>query len=165
MAVPFIYVTDTIQSQNMVESIFEFKLWKPTVKQPIPPNKSKKYILYYIFHLLGIFKNRDYCSVLVYAEGHIIASLLLVPKYFKWPFMNNEDLQFTYVLTKANYRGKNLAALMIDFGFQATKNSKRKYWYVTTQDNVSSQRVAAKVGFLKIGEGKRSLLQLLMKYN
>lgn len=155
MESPIIYSTDKINFQSTENSDFVFKFWQPTLKNMYPPRKSRKYIVYYLFHILGVFRNKNYSAVLVYEKEILIASLLIVPKHFKWPFMRKKDVQFIYVLTKAEYRGKGLAVQMISFGYDRIKDKVDSYWYVTTEDNSISQKVADKCGFIKIGIGIR----------
>lgn len=163
MALPIIFSTAQLTQQNTPADSYSYKLWKPGIRHSYPPNKSKKYIFYYLFHLLGIFKNKNYSAVLVYHQDQLIASLLIVPKYFKWPFMGNNDVQFTYVLTKKEYRGQGLATKMLLFGYEHLKLKVNNYWYVTTEDNVISQNVAMKCGFLKRGIGVRNRFSLDLK--
>jgi hypothetical protein len=163
MSFPIIYSTNKLIIQYSSTELYTFKLWKPTLCNAYPPNKSKKYLFYYLFHLLGIFKNKNYCAVLVYHDELLIASLLIVPKYFKWPFMGSNDVQFTYVLTKKEYRGQGLASKMLVFGYENLKSRINNYWYVTTEDNLISQNVAIKCGFLKSGIGVRHQFTLGLK--
>ena len=76
-----------------------------------------------------------------------VASLLVVPAYFRWPFMGKKDVQIIYVMTKTEYRGKGLALKMINFALSKLPPDVNKIWYVTDENNLSSQRVAEKLNF------------------
>ena len=144
-----IFKTKHIEKINISDKYLEYKIWKPSLINIKPPDKKIKYIFYWIFHYLGVFKNKNYCSVIVLHGKIIVASLLVVPTHFKWPFMSKNDIQFTYVLTNNRYRGKGLAGQMIYFASKKLKNIDT-YWYITDNLNDSSIKVAIKAGFQQI---------------
>lgn len=135
---------------------YKLRIWKPELLSILPPNKSIKYIFYWLFHQCGVFRNKNYSAYLLFDEKKLISSLLVVPKYFKWPFMSDNDVQFTYVMTDSNYKGQGLAGVLIN---QAMKNLSKKadsFWYVTDTKNKASMRVAEKLGFKNIGSAQRT---------
>lgn len=141
---------------------YSAKIWKPSLSNLIPPGKGRKYILFWIFHYLHIFRNRDYSAIFVYENERSIASLLVVPAYFKWPFMEANDLQITYVMTKPEYRGKGIGAIMLRTTIRQFKMENRSFWYVTDTDNPASVRLSAKAGFEFWSYGKaRGFLKVL----
>ena len=79
--------------------------------------------------------------------------MLIVPAYFKWPFMEKKDLQFTYVMTNPDFRGQGIGSSMLQAGLQKLKKKERTFWYVTNKENVASQRLCKKVGFKLAGPG------------
>lgn len=133
---------DTVLPEN-----YHLKWWRPSLNRFIPPRKSKKYVMYWLFHYLRVFKNRDYAALLLYDKQTLITSFLIVPAYYKWPFMGKNDLQFTYVMTHKNYRGKGLAATALMYAMKKFYHSGRSFWYVTDTENEASMRVAEKLGF------------------
>lgn len=135
---------------------FLFTIWKPSWRSFLPPEKGRKYLLYWIFHVLGIFRNRDYGAVLVYRGECLISSLLVVPAHFKWPFMASGDLQFTYVLTHPDYRGQQLAFHAIQYAMFRLSKPGRSFWYVTDTGNPSSIKLCEKLGFGFYSFGYRS---------
>jgi RimJ/RimL family protein N-acetyltransferase len=126
---------------------FNSKIWVPSLSNFIPPGKGKKYFIFWIFHYLHIFRNRDYCAFFIYKNDINIASLLVVPAYFKWPFMEKNDVQITYVMTRPEYRGKGFGKIMLHAIMQQFKMDNRNFWYVTDTDNPASIKLSAKVGF------------------
>jgi len=61
--------------------------------------------------------------------------------------MNKSDLQFTYVLTSSEYRGKGIGGRMLKYAIKEFSGQNRDIWYVTDTENVPSQRICSKVGF------------------
>ncbi len=144
--------TQIVDLYKFDSSNFDFVIWKPSFTSLKPPEKSFKYIFYSLFHFLGIFSSKNYSAVIVYKDKRLVASLLLVPKYYRWSFMKSQDIQIAYVLTKPEYRGKGLALKMIKFGAQKLEDNVDKYWYVTDSKNLSSIKLAKKAGFIEYKE-------------
>jgi len=130
-------------------------IWKPSLFNFFPPNKNIKYLVYWAFHHLQIFSNKNYSAYLVYENGKIISSLLVVPAHFKWPFMETDDVQFTYVMTHPDYRGQGLAIKMINSMISELGSKTNTFWYVTDTENRASIRVAEKLGFSYAGVAER----------
>lgn len=147
---------------NRPESHFDFSangyqivVWKPSWKAPIPPKKPKKYIFYFLFHILGIFFNRSYRVFLVYSKnGDLATSFMLTPAHFKWPFMDKNDAQIMYVMTSKTYRGQGLAEKAIRYGIMESPNYIQNFWYVTDTENIPSIKTTEKIGFSLVGYGK-----------
>ncbi|MDZ7634134.1 MAG: GNAT family N-acetyltransferase [Bacteroidales bacterium] len=120
----------------------------PAGDLPFPPGKSRKYFVFWLFHLFRIFRNRDYSASLMYKEGKLMASLLVVPGYFKWPFMKKDDLQFAYVMTNHEFRGKGIGEMMLRRAVERFSRWQTGIlWYVTDTGNPASIRLCTKVGF------------------
>ena len=136
---------------------YELKIWKPSLTKWIPKGLPLKYIIYSIFHFLRVFKNRNYCVVLVMEGKDLASSMLLIPSHFKWPFMKKNDLQFCYSITKPKFRGKGIntsckADLMRKY---ITKNANVGFWCVLDDENIANKRVLTKLGLKKIADSYR----------
>ncbi len=142
---------------------YRMEIWRPSYRSIIPHGKSMKYVLYWFFYFLGIFRNRDYAAVFLYDRDQIISSLLVVPTYYKWPFMQPNDLQFAYVMTRNDYRGKGLAETTLRMALGHFSKAGRDFWYVTDTGNNASMALCAKIGFSRVGYAKRSYLLKRLK--
>jgi ribosomal protein S18 acetylase RimI-like enzyme len=131
-------------------------VWRPSLKKPVPPNKSVKYIVYSFFHAIGIFRNKFYSAYLLYDGKELVCSLLVVPAHFKWPFMGKKDIQFTYVMTVDKYKGRGLAGKLLEQVIFQMEKQVDAFWYVTDTENIASIKVAEKLGFKLIGRARRS---------
>jgi ribosomal protein S18 acetylase RimI-like enzyme len=141
---------------------YSVSIWKPSLVKIHPPNKSIKYLFYWLFHFFKVFHNEHYSSGLLLDNGKIVSSLLVVPAHFKWPFMGGDDVQFTYVLTNPKYRGKGLAKKTIQHMISELSSSVDTFWYVTDTENKASIKVAEKLGFEFAGYAERSgILRIL----
>lgn len=133
--------------QKHLDGDFIIKIWKPNATHFIPPQKPAKYLLYWIFHVMGIFKSNDYCVILVYKSNKLVASAMMVPRYFKWPFMADKDLQLTYVMTNPEFRGRGIGELMLKEAINMFSDEDRNLWYVTDTGNTASIRLCVRMGF------------------
>jgi RimJ/RimL family protein N-acetyltransferase len=146
--------------QPQVEEIKKNQRWSLSMTSLVPTGKPKKYFIYSIFSFLRIFKNKEYCSYYTLdSKRNVASSLLVIPAYYRWPFMQSSSVQFTYVITAKDYRGKGLAWQGI---YQAYRDLKEKgivnYWYVTDSENTASQRLAEKMGFKLAGYAKKKIM-------
>jgi ribosomal protein S18 acetylase RimI-like enzyme len=98
-------------------------------------------------------------------HGEIVSSLLVVPAYYKWPFMQPNDVQLTYVLTHPKHRGKAYAAQLIYHAMQDLKkmNMVSDIWYVTDENNTGSVKLAEKIGFKQVGLARTTSLLRILK--
>lgn len=131
---------------------FQVDFWKPTFFSFKPRKKPFKYALYGLFHFIRIFKNSFFQQVNFSVNKSEVASMLIIPAHFKYPFMKKNDVQFTYVMTKPEFRGKGYAWNMI---YEVSKNLKGNLWYVTNKKNTSSIKLAEKMGFKLFAQGEK----------
>lgn len=151
-----IYRADEIKAPSIDHQDIEFKLWKPTVINLIPPGKSLKYLILALLHFTKTFKTPYYSQAELKKDGKRVCSCLIVPKFYRWPFMNDEDIQFAYVMTDNEHRGKGYSWQLIYHTYQLlSKNSSKTYWYVTDTGNPASMRLSEKMGFTLYATGKQ----------
>jgi ribosomal protein S18 acetylase RimI-like enzyme len=120
--------SDYISKSNISLPVgFKIIVWKPSLLNFIPPWQGKKYIIYWLFHFLHIFRNKEYSAILIYHDSVLAASLLIVPSHFKWPFMKKDDVQFTFVMTSPSYRGRGIGEQMLRFAIKSFEKTGRVF--------------------------------------
>jgi GNAT superfamily N-acetyltransferase len=145
----------------LADKKIEFVVWKPGIFRFVPKGLPMKYFYYWLAHYFYFFKNKSYQSILTYCDGKLACSYLIVPGYFRWPFMGKEDLQLTYVKTYPDFRGKGIATKAINFGVDFLMKRGKKnmiIWYVTDDSNPASIKLAQKCGFIYHAKGIRTYL-------
>ena len=80
---------------------------------------------------------------------------LVLPKYFRTPFMGNNDLQIGPVGTIEKHQRKGLAIFAITKILEFYKDKDINFWYIFRKENEPSKRLIEKVGLTKHGEGIR----------
>ena len=163
MSLSLIYSAKEIKPQFPKDKNICLEYWRPSLCDMAPPARPYKYRVFYLFKSLRIFKNDGYGAVIAYVDNQMVGSLLVVPKYFLWPFMGDGDVQIIYVKTNPEFQGRNIASSMIYKAYHESIYLKGRIWYVTNLENEVSQRLANKVGFKFEGEGIRSKFRLSLK--
>lgn len=127
--------------------------WRPGLFRVVPPSLPWfPFVTWWLMHFLGVFSNCDYGVLMIHCRGELVHRSVVSPRYFRFPFMGDTDLQIGDTWTAEQHRGKGLAS----FAIQATRDRDprpdRVYWYVCEQTNIPSIRVVEKLGFRKTGD-------------
>lgn len=136
---------------------YELSVWRPSLRSVAPAGvQGKAFLIWWLFHHFRVFANRDYCVTTIRRAGRVIHRTCVFPRYFRFPFMADKDLQIGDTWTDPAHRGKGLAVAGLLASVQAFESSRHRFWYLTEGDNLPSQRVAEKSGFHFIGAGVRT---------
>jgi len=66
--------------------------------------------------------------------------------------MEQNDVQFAYVVTRASSRCQGWASYLVSQGICQLVRKDRSIWYVTDTSNVASQKLAENSGFELVGK-------------
>ena len=69
--------------------------------------------VWWIFHNLHLFANRGYAILVIYDGDRLIHRSCVFPRYPRFPFMRDSDLQIGDTWTDPSYRGRGIATLAI----------------------------------------------------
>ncbi len=147
-----VYRGEGIAPPVVVTPGLSVETWRPSLRSPSPPGKPLRYATYGLFDRLGVFRPGLYRQLTAVVDGERAAAALLLPGHFRYPFMARDDLQIIYVQTVPEWRGRGIALQML---FEGLKSHAGKLWYVTSEDNRPSQRLAEKAGFSLMGRARR----------
>ncbi len=150
----YIHSLDEIVSGSDLPEGYSLKIWRPSIFELIPKGLSKfPFILWSIMHYLKLFINSNYNIFLVYCNKEIIHYSGVLPKHFKYPFMNNNDIQIGPCWTHTEHRRKGIASFVIKKIIETYKKPGCKFWYITREENIPSKKFIESLGFLKYGIG------------
>ena len=131
------------------------EVWSPSLRRIVPRGLPLyPFAIWWFFHYLRVFKNRQYKLVLIRHEGRVVHRSTIVPCYFRFPFMRPDDVQIG-VWTEPEYRGLGLTGFALEKAIELTRGASRRIWYIVKEANQSSVRVAEKQGLLFAGRGAR----------
>jgi len=156
----YIFYVGHIDLVNVVneelDKNYSLKIWKPKIYKIAPKGLfSVPFFAYWICHYLKLFSNSFYSIYLIYYKNEIAHYSVILPKFFKTPFMESNDLQIGPIGTKKEHRRKGLANYAIQEIIESYKDQNQKFWYLTRKENVISGKVIEKFGFRAYGEGNR----------
>jgi len=133
-----------------------YTLWRPSPTRLVPvPGAGARTLVWWLFHYGRVFTNRDYCVLLVREGDKFVHRAIVSPRYFRFPFMARDDLQVGDVWTAPSQRGRGIASSALRHIIAFLAKPGRRFWYVTTEDNLPSRRAAEKAGFRCVAEGTR----------
>lgn len=126
---------------------YAIELWQPGAGSIVPPTMSSRFIVWWLFYVFGILGNRIYRVLLIRHNGAVVHRSCLVPKYFRWPFMGEDDVQISSTWTDPKHRGRGLATFALSFLVQSYAEGARQFWYICREDNQASIGVCLRCGF------------------
>jgi GNAT superfamily N-acetyltransferase len=135
-----------------------FEVWRPSFLPAAPSGAPRRtYEVWWWFHRLHVFHNRDYRVVLAWHHDVIAHRLALFPGYFRFPFMARDDLQIGDVWTDPAHRGRGLAAYGLRFAMNdVRRDGDRVFWYLTEATNTASIRTVERAGLSPFGKAART---------
>jgi GNAT superfamily N-acetyltransferase len=135
---------------------YAIEVWQPGMGRIVPPTLGLKFALWWLLHWLRLFNNRNYSVLLIRWNGRLVHRTCLIPKYFRWPFMADGDLQVSSTWTHPEHRCRGLATYALQFAASEWAKDGRKLWYVTHDDNAPSLAVCRNIGFLLLDQAIRT---------
>lgn len=143
-----------IISKSILPEDYYFKVWKPSIWELKPKGLPKfPFIFWSIMHYLKLFSTPDYRIFLVYYNNKIIHYSVVLPKHFKYPFMDDNDIQIGPIGTDVEHRRKGIGSFAISKILEIYKKQGRIFWYITRKENIPSKNFIESLGFLKYGTG------------
>ena len=133
----------------------EFQFWTPSLKRIKPPaSPAWPFVVWTALHALHVFSSRDYRILLALENGELLHRSCIFPRFYRFPFMNERDLQVGDVWTAPVKRGKGLAGIAL--AEVLARFPDRRIWYITEESNAASVAVARKAGMHVHGMGERT---------
>ncbi len=131
--------------------------WQPSATELVPPGLGGAvFKVWWVFHQLRVFANRSYALLLIYDGERLVHRSGVYPRYFRFPFMGDRDLQIGDTWTDPEYRGRGLAQAAIVRIARVMAEPGRSLWYLAEIENEASVRVIQRLGFTFVGRGERT---------
>jgi RimJ/RimL family protein N-acetyltransferase len=152
-----IFARDAAASEPDRPAQWECVVWRPRLFRWQPPGPyGLRFVIWWIFHWLRLFANRDYRVIVLRKQGQVVHRSCVFPGYFRFPFMSADDLQVGDTWTAPACRGQGLATSGLLRAVELSSRVGRVLWYVTDRSNPASVRVVEKAGFALHGQGVRT---------
>jgi len=107
---------------------------------------------YAVFHL-NLFINADCGALCIFRGNTLVHYSGFTPRYWRFRFLKDEDLQIGDTWTHPSERGRGLAFFAVSQILALKHKTRRRFWYVVEKTNLPSIRVIEKAGFTVVGQG------------
>lgn len=134
---------------------YSVRTWQPGLTSIIPPTFGLRRAAFWLFHYCRVFRNRDYKVLYIEEAGKVVHCTCIVPKYFRWPFMQDHDIQISSMWTDEAHRGKGLASFAVQHVLASNTMKVRRIWFAARENNPASLSVCRKCGFELVGVARR----------
>lgn len=138
---------------------FSLELWKPSLREPWPRGASRNKKFHFLFrtllHVTRAFPSRQSGAMLLYDGTRLVHYSAFTPRYWRFPFLADADLQVGDTWTEPSYRGRGLARRALGRLLKLLAEPRRSIWYVVEDINRASIKVAEDCGFRLAGIGTR----------
>jgi RimJ/RimL family protein N-acetyltransferase len=132
--------------------------WTPSLTKIVPGEllaDRDGFAKNWVFHLPSILLGGPAYKVFFLSEhAEVVSQCLVTGPSKRFPFMQSRDLQIGLVHTAPKHRGKGYGRRMVSAIVDAHPQCP-SYWWLTTDDNIASQKVAEGAGFKTIGAATR----------
>ena len=104
-----------VDSPRELPAGYSIEIWRPSWRRIVPPTLGPKFALWWALHTGALFTNRDYAVLIIRRNGRAVHRTCLIPKYFRWPFMKDGDLQISSTWTHPDHRCLGLATYALEW--------------------------------------------------
>ena len=149
-------------NNNMITSVnerYKFETFKPSLLHITPKDMNIKFVfvVYWILYLI-IWKQQGKCyeHYLVYDEERLIHYSVVLPEFYRYPFMENNDIQIGPYWTSEQHRGQGICPFVILKILNRYMFRKKYAYIIIRENNIASQRSVGKCGLDFYGYGVRT---------
>jgi len=104
-------------------------------------------------HQARLFRGRGYGELVIYSNNELVHHTGFAPRYWRFPFLGKDDIQIASAWTSPAHRDKGLAEFATEKIIASARRPGRRFWYCVEDDNITSIRIAEKLGFSIVGVG------------
>jgi RimJ/RimL family protein N-acetyltransferase len=136
---------------------YSWTVWRPRRWPALPRGVRSRLRLRFLFrwgvHRMHLFAGSECGALLAYEQARLVHYSAFSPRYWRFPFVADNDLQIGDTWTDPAYRRRGLAFFALRKIIATLANPGRSFWYVVEADNEPSIRAAEKAGFTLAAEG------------
>jgi hypothetical protein len=134
-----------------------FKSWRPADDglPPFGPHAAEN-LVWFAFDRLGLFASHAFEELSVWRAGRMAHRLIVTPRWFRFPFMAEADLQIGALWTEPQVRRLGFAKAAIAEAHRRYAAPGRCFWYVVDDENAASIGLAEACGYRMVGSGRRT---------
>jgi RimJ/RimL family protein N-acetyltransferase len=135
----------------------ELRTWRPACDGfPRWTPDAAENLAWFAFDRLGLFASREFEAMSVWRDGRLLHRMIVTPRWLRFPFMAEDDLQVGAIWTSPEARRLGLARAAIHEAHRRHAAPGRWFWYVADDENAASIALAEACGYRLAGEGRRT---------
>jgi RimJ/RimL family protein N-acetyltransferase len=133
-------------------------VWRPRSWPALPPGLlgsrlRLRFLFRWAVHRLHLFAGSGCGVLLIYDRRRLVHYSGFTPRYWRFPFVADDDFQIGDTWTDPAHRGRGLALFALQTIVTTLAKPGRRLWYVVEAVNEPSIRVAEKARFTLAAEG------------
>ena len=142
--------------EGMLPDDVSLHWWRPAI-DGLPPRGAKRgrNLGWWALDRLGLLADHRFAELSLRCSGRTLHRLVLTPRWHRFPFMADGDLQIGDVWTAPGARGRGLAWAAIAEVLRAGTGAAR-LWYIVDVANKPSVQLIERAGFALVGTGRRT---------
>ncbi len=149
--VVFLYKFNESQGKLVLPKEFVVKIFKPNIYALQKHGRfSLIYVIWYLFTL------GKYQIIYIYDKNNIIHYSHIIPKFWKFQFMERDDLEIGPSWTHEEYRGQGIYPYVLNYIINKFEKNCIDFYMIVNKTNIKSIKGIEKSGFLQVGELKKS---------
>ena len=137
----------------------ELRSWRPAL-DGLPPQGRwlRENLAWYALQKMGLFGASVFEELSIWRGERMLHRLLVTPRWLRFPFMAENDLQIGGLWTDPEVRRIGLASAMIAEAHRRSAAPGRRFWYLADNANAPSIGLAESCGYRLVGTGRRTRL-------
>ena len=138
---------------------YSVSIWWPSRRHPWPLGLDSlrsraRFGFRYLLDSVRSFANREVGAVCIHYADRLVHYSAFTPRYWRFPFLADDDLQIGDTWTSPDHRGRGLAGYALHEILDMKQKSGRGLWYVVGDNNPASIRVVERAAFELAGVGR-----------
>jgi RimJ/RimL family protein N-acetyltransferase len=109
-----------------------------------------------VLTVAGAFSPPGLSELSLWRNGRMVHRLIVTPRWYRFPFMAERELQLGNLWTDPSLRGRGLARLAVAEACRRFAAPQTRIWYLADAANAPSWRLAETCGFQPVGIGRRT---------
>lgn len=135
----------------------ELRSWRPAKDgPPRQDDHRRENLAWRCLHRGGLFASDDFEELTVWRSGRLVHRMVVTPRWLRFPFMAQEDLQLGALWTAPEVRRIGVASAVMAEAHRRHAAPGRRFWYVVDGGNAASIGLAEASGYRLVGSGRRT---------
>lgn len=152
----YIVYCSNYDSIEEIRSDIDIHVWKPSLTRLWPRGLPALLVVWWLYYFCKvIFRKPAYTIFYILDEGLVVNYTIASTKCFKFPFMNDEDIQIGPSWTEPAYRRKGIAASVILRVKEYYNGGTKNYFWIVGRENIGSRQLIESLGFIECFEVRK----------